>query len=65
MRSQILFGGKDIEQDTVQQVIVGAGIVFEQDVFELNDLHLYLVVSFAEDADIVFGIFHPSSRLRT
>lgn len=63
MRGQILFGGKDVEQDTVQQVIVGSGIVFEQDIFELHDLHLYLVVPFAEDTDIVFGIFHPSQQV--
>ena len=58
MRGQILFGGKDVEQDTVQQVIVRPGIVFEQDIFKLYDFHLYLVVPFAENADIIFGVLH-------
>ena len=58
MRRQILFGGKDVEQDTVQQVIVRSGIVFEQDIFKLYDFHLYLVVPFAENADIIFGVLH-------
>lgn len=55
---QVLFGCKNIKQDAVQQVASGARIIFDQDVFQLNDLHFDLVVMFPEDRDIVFRIFH-------
>lgn len=58
MGSQILFGREDVEQYAVQQVAAGPRIVFDQDVFQLDDLHLDLVMMFPEDRYIVFRIFH-------
>ena len=54
MGRQVLFGRKDVEQDAVQQVASGPRIIFDQDVFQLDDLHLDLVVMFPEDRYVVF-----------
>ena len=58
MGSQILFGRKDIEQDAVQQVAAWPRIIFDQDIFEFDNLHLDLVVMFTEDRDIVFRVLY-------
>ena len=60
--SQVLLGSEDVEQDAVQQVASGTGVIFYQDILQFHDLHLYLVVTFAEDRYIVFRVFLPSQQ---
>ena len=55
---KVLFCREDVEQHAVQQVASGARIIFDEDILQFDNLHLYLVVPFAENTDIVFGVLH-------
>ena len=46
---KVLFRCEDVEQHAVQQVASGARIIFDEDILQFDNLHLYLVVPFAED----------------
>ena len=61
---KVLFCREDVEQHAVQQVASGARIIFDEDILQFDNLHLYLVCllytsyyefNFNEKSDFVKG----------